>query len=126
MGLSGISCCLPRRKRLGYGKTYDDIRQATRNIYDSRFQNLFTRTASQNIRVRFYKYFAANGAGANSNEIGFGRGVLFNRRAAEFVSLQNAEWRCVDVNRDQVAPADVRIAELVDVRNFRSGEAAGA
>jgi hypothetical protein len=35
-----------------------------------------------------------------SQKIRIGGCVLLNRRAAELVGLEYAQWRCVDVNRD--------------------------
>ena len=45
---------------------------------------------------------------------------------ADFVSLEHAEWRRVDVNRDQILATDVRISQLMNVGNSSIGNFAGA
>src|SRR5581483_1751733 len=60
------------------------------------------------------------------NKIRFGRSVLLDRGAAEFVSLQHSQGRGVDVNRDEVLTADIGIAELVNVGNFRASQSTRA
>jgi hypothetical protein len=65
---------------------------------------------SQLTNSHIYKYFAPNGAMKDtdsrkdgwliSQEIRIRRGVEVDRRTSQFVSLQNSQWRCIDVNRD--------------------------
>src|ERR1051326_5099423 len=59
-------------------------------------------------------------------KIRFGGCVLFDRRAAQLISLEHAQRGSVDVYGDEVAAALVRVAELMNVGNLRSGETAGA
>ena len=51
--------------------------------------------------------------------------VQIDLRAAGFVGMQNAEWRRVDVDGDEVLFTYIRVAKLVNVRNVGTGNRTG-
>ena len=53
-----------------------------------------------------------------SQKIRIGGRVKIDGRTSEFVGLQHPQRRRVDVNRDQIAAANIGIAELMDVRQL--------
>ena len=53
----------------------------------------------------------------SSDFFGVVRSIEFDRRAARFVGVQDAEWWRVNMNGDEVAIADVGISQLMNIRN---------
>jgi len=45
--------------------------------------------------------------------------VEIDRWTAHLVSLQHSEWGCIYVNGYEVLSADIRVAQLMDIRNTR-------
>ena len=53
--------------------------------------------------------------------VGFVGNVKIDGRTTGFVSMKNAKWWSIHVERDEILAAYIRVAELMDIRNIRAG-----